>query len=598
MTSEAFRAELDQELSKICADEYWKESAGNKGKAFEIWIFDRLNERYHDGSSNKEDYVSHSHDGGVDIVFPPSENSVHLIQAKYGDGDVSRDDVVLFFASLERILNKKLPIEEKEEHGQRYLLLKRIEQRKIKNILLAFFTTRNVSSGVIDMLNHYQESYKEKFKELEITLEIKDLVEIEKFHHDTNLNERQLTGKIELSIEDGCSFSLSSDDNERENITFVANGMELRKLFSHKKQSIFQKNIRIPLGAKGKINKGIRDTLADEDAQQSGNFYYYNNGISAICDGFAKNGNKLTIENIQIINGAQTVSALGMDRGEDERIAGNIEKVRVLVKLTRVNLHDGADSERKFGDRVIRYNNSQNILYEYDFRSNDRVQNFLKGKFENADIHYMIKRPYVSHKEKRFLNVKLVDFAKIWHTWHIKRPWETSEGKKLIESDDRYEPLFGSKSGWEEFWNTDKQQQAVIAVRAFFKIKGCLEKVKKDNAEKDKDYARIRLYEFFALLLFKEWLERQAHGNKSEKAKFYTEWRSEHSLSDDSYEEFLKVVEKVAKAHYDECVTPHNTVTRNKWGYTKQNPKPTETNPDIGQDGFKELFYEEMGWEQ
>lgn len=71
-------------------------------------------------------------------------------------------------------------------------------------------------------------------------------------------------------------------------------------------------------------------------------------------------------------------------------------------------------------------------------------------------------------------------------------------------------------------------------------------------------------------------------------------------MSDDGYKEFLEIVVKVAKAHYDKCVTPYNTVIRNKWGYTTQDAKQDKKkpNPDIGQDGFKELFYKEMKWEQ
>lgn len=194
---------------------------------------------------------------------------------------------------------------------------------------------------------------------------------------------------------------------------------------------------------------------------------------------------------------------------DDERIEKNIKKVRVLVKLTVVNLDDDAgEEEQEFGDNVIRCNNSQTALQGYDFRSNDPVQKFLKEKFEGANIHYMIKRPYKGKKNKAWNNIALAIFVKVWHTWLKEEPWKTSEGKKLIEKDSLYENLFIGKDGWKKFWDTDKQQQAVIAMRAFFKIKDCLEKVKRENAEKDKSYAKIAESKFFALLLFKKYLEK------------------------------------------------------------------------------------------
>ena len=586
---EAFRAELDRELREICDEEGWnKGNPRHLGWAFEVWIFNCLNQ---EGFYDKEDYVLHSRDGGLDIIFPSSDNEVTLIQAKHGKDNVDWNDVSSFFNSLELILSKTYPLQENKDHEQRFQLLKKIEKKKIASVSLHFVTTRNVTNQARGLIKHYQDKYK-KLEHLDVTLAIQDLNDVQKLRHATDSNKYTRIGKIDLSIEDGGSFSFSADS--RKNITFVADGMELRELFLNHKANIFQKNIREPL--KSPVNEGIRATLADEDEQQSKNFYYYNNGISAICDDFTERGDKLTINNIQIINGAQTVSSLGMVEGYDERIEENIKKVRVLVKLTKVDLDDDADEkEQEFGDNVIRYNNSQTALKPYDFRSNDPVQKFLKEKFKSANIHYMIKRPYDKKKNKAWIDIELALFVKVWHAWFSEKPWETADGKKLIEKDSLYKTLFIGKD-WEKFWDTDKRQQAVIAIRAFSKIRNSLAKVKRENAE----YSKIGAYEFFALLLFKRHLEKKSPDDKKEKAKFYEEWRNESSLSDDSYEEFLEVAVEVAKEHHDKCVTPRNTVARRKWGYTSEGAQQNEKkhNPDIGQDGFKELFYKEMGWEQ
>lgn len=240
---EAFRAELDRELREICDEEGWdKNNPTRLGWAFEIWIFNRLNQ---DRLYEKDDYVLHTGDGGLDIIFPSSDNEVTLIQAKYGDGNVKWEHVNNFFSSLELILSKTYPLQENKEHEQRYKLLKRIEQKKIAIVSLHFFTTRNVTDQARGLIKHYQDKYK-KLEHLDTALTIKDLDEVQKFHHATDADKYTRIGEINLSIESGRSFSFSTDG--RKNITFVANGMEPRELFLDHEEDIFQKNIRKPLG--------------------------------------------------------------------------------------------------------------------------------------------------------------------------------------------------------------------------------------------------------------------------------------------------------------------------------------------------------------
>ena len=83
-----------------------------------------------------------------------------------------------------------------------------------------------------------------------------------------------------------------------------------------KRYPIFDKNIREYLGNKG-VNKGIYKTL--QDPQDRKNFFYYNNGITIICDSMTPikvqpsdyNMNAFfNIDNPQIVNGCQTVNSI------------------------------------------------------------------------------------------------------------------------------------------------------------------------------------------------------------------------------------------------------------------------------------------------
>ncbi len=70
----------------------------------------------------------------------------------------------------------------------------------------------------------------------------------------------------------------------------------------------FEENIREYLG-KSSINKKIIDTLRDENQRK--NFFYYNNGITIICDSSEKvKANVRLLINPQIVNGCQTVPTI------------------------------------------------------------------------------------------------------------------------------------------------------------------------------------------------------------------------------------------------------------------------------------------------
>ena len=84
---------------------------------------------------------------------------------------------------------------------------------------------------------------------------------------------------------------------------------DIAEIFHKSGVRIFARNVRGYLGST-KINKNIEKTLADEPE----NFWYYNNGITIVCDQAEhvtrKGRNFLKVENPQIINGQQTTRTL------------------------------------------------------------------------------------------------------------------------------------------------------------------------------------------------------------------------------------------------------------------------------------------------
>ena len=104
------------------------------------------------------------------------------------------------------------------------------------------------------------------------------------------------------------------------------------QIFIHHQNSLFNWNIRKFLKHGSSINKRITETIINSPET----FYYLNNGISALCENFKlnKDNRELIIERLQIVNGVQTIGAIGNISVQDH--FSELNKIQVLVKLTAV----------------------------------------------------------------------------------------------------------------------------------------------------------------------------------------------------------------------------------------------------------------------
>ena len=141
-------------------------------------------------------------------------------------------------------------------------------------------------------------------------------------------------------------------------------GSEVRRLYQKYGDSLFDRNVRLFLGArKGGVNAGLRGTL--ESSTDRPNFWAYNNGLTIICDRFEPQTGVVCIENFSIVNGCQTTVSIGTST--DEAAAGT----EVLAKII-------ACSRDSVVDSIIRFTNSQTPIRSWDITSQDRWQKALK----------------------------------------------------------------------------------------------------------------------------------------------------------------------------------------------------------------------------
>ena len=138
-------------------------------------------------------------------------------------------------------------------------------------------------------------------------------------------------------------------------LTFVITGTQLNKIFIQYHEDLFHWNIRKFLKYGSSINKRITETIIHSPET----FYYLNNGISAFCDSFEFNQNakELTIKKLQIVNGVQTIGAIGHISVQDH--FSELNKTQVLMKLTAVKK---TSNEKGMAGAIIRSNNTHNLI--------------------------------------------------------------------------------------------------------------------------------------------------------------------------------------------------------------------------------------------
>jgi hypothetical protein len=179
---------------------------------------------------------------------------------------------------------------------------------------------------------------------------------------------------ITLRLPDGW---IRFDGADRSAYLGWISGAELSALYNRvdARNRLFSANIRHYVGST-KTNAGIETSAIKEPE----NFFFFNNGVSAIANGIVENEKEGTLEctRFSVVNGAQTVRSL-VQVARNGKAINQLNQVRVLLRLT--DTKKATNQETEFLDKLTRFNNTQNEIKLSDFRSNDKVQAQLRDFF-------------------------------------------------------------------------------------------------------------------------------------------------------------------------------------------------------------------------
>lgn len=380
--------------------------------AFEPWALQYILGIDRDMAVNNTDTLSRG-DEGLDGWYYDYENNIfHVFQMKYPDDTESvyngsaSDELVSF---LNKLLNKGYTFKNK----------------KLQTIYDSFYEVHNPDIRVrlnIVVFSKVHTTYKTTYQEkliatnTNVESEVYDIDKLFNMYIDEN-DMADLRGeKIDLDILNGQYIEVDSKDpssiGNAAIVTLYAKSFAttVKKYYPH----IVAKNVRFHLG-KSK-NQGMIDLLQNE--QENYKFWYYNNGITILCDKWSvdESSQKISLTNPQIINGGQTSKTLA------ENIDFINDKINILAKIIEL----GTDEEKAKveGLKIAETSNTQNKVTESDLKSLCPIQKAIKANFESLEPkwYYEIKNKewdVLNSADKRIYGKNKLNKTDIGQEWRM-----------------------------------------------------------------------------------------------------------------------------------------------------------------------------------
>jgi hypothetical protein len=195
---------------------------------------------------------------------------------------------------------------------------------------------------------------------------------------------------------------------------------------------LFDANVRDYLGPV-QVNANIAATLADPG---SGDFWWFNNGITILASSVTPVGKVLSLDNILIVNGLQTTETIFRTLkgaiGEDDDRA-------VLVKIII-----SADDDTRA--RIIKATNYQNTVELAALRSLDRIQRNIEAYLAENGWYYERRRNYYLNQNKPAERIcSIGQLGAAVRALAFRTPHTAAERQRWLRHDASYREVFNER---------------------------------------------------------------------------------------------------------------------------------------------------------
>ena len=206
------------------------------------------------------------------------------------------------------------------------------------------------------------------------------------FNHDSIVKILQKPEKVDAVLQLNGQL-IVEDMNFMRVLVGRISAQEISQLFEQHGDRLLQRNIRRYLGLhSNRVNRAIHETLASD---KSDKFYFFNNGITVVCDrfdynAFQKNDHQVQVKNMQVINGGQTCKTI------HETLKSTFPGMTGQSAYVMIRIYQMPEENKDLVQDITYATNSQNPVDLRDLRSNDEIQRKLE--IGMSDLGYKYKR--------------------------------------------------------------------------------------------------------------------------------------------------------------------------------------------------------------
>lgn len=205
------------------------------------------------------------------------------------------------------------------------------------------------------------------------------------------------------------------------------------------RDDLFESNIRHFQGLVD-VNKKIKNSVENITNED---FWWLNNGITIIAEEPKEVGKKLSIENIQIVNGLQTSYSIFNNHNGDPN-----DNRSVLVKVI-------INADKETTDNIIASTNSQNPVSPTLLRATEPIQRNLELFFQNEGYYYDRRKNYYKNQGKPATKIFSIQVTAqsiesiVFDNPHTSRSNPTT----LLKNETNYKRIFDERRNFKGYLN-------------------------------------------------------------------------------------------------------------------------------------------------
>ncbi len=413
-----------EKIENDIRNDYYVNNYANDGQRFIAWYLRNIYNL--DENETKYAVTDGSDDKCIDGVYIDDTNSIiHIIQGKYyRNSNINAEP-------LREVLSSWLQLKNlvKMQEGANDKLKQRLSD--ISNALdeeydieFELLIPNELTKSAQDDLRIFQEQIGTS-DEFAASLSVVDEEELER-RYDLSLGQEKPDIEYTIPLESGKYINMKIA-----NVNAIIAAIPLKeciKIPHIKDGALFKKNVRQSLGLSNQVNKGIKDTIYNN----SDKFFFFHNGITAICSKMELEDDKLTLKGLSVVNGCQSLNTI---LSCSEKVK---EETNAYIMFRFYEVPD-----RETGDKISTSTNSQSAVKARDLRSNDKRVLAMKKAYEQkySNGYLLTKRGETkpASKEDEYV-IDLELLGKYLITWHSQRPNIAYSPTKIF--DKYFDQLF------------------------------------------------------------------------------------------------------------------------------------------------------------